>query len=280
MKLNFYDSNINLSKFNMLLNSFVNKRDIPVKTTKNYRAAEQFRHMIRRIRDDKRVKIIEILASNDDVVAKLRYIGCAELVTVLNRFEIPTAVNLSFAQYRLRLENDWSDNEMAIERLLKEIFGFSLPGKISIALSESYFHNGGNCYSSDPIIIALYTNISKNKKGAAHKVSQLALLLHELLHALIRRSNIVIDSKEEREFEEALLDYFVPIGILAGRLGLIEKRHITEYRNINLKARKHFDKVSARLLPYIERYDDRNETIWNLLSRTEFDKYLTKKHDP
>jgi len=119
--------------------------------------------------------------------------------------------------------------------------------------------------------------IAHNQESDRYVSNLIAVIMHEMLHALILRHRIINRGKDRGEyFEEAVLDYFVPHGMLAQKLKIIEKGSVKDYYEYNLKNRKYAEKVSKELLPAMEEYEKLNakSDIWTFLKAKGFGKYF------
>lgn len=103
----------------------------------------------------------------------------------------------------------------------------------------------------------------------------MGVITHELLHSLIDKYEVLAPN-DGSYFEEALLDYFCPNGILAEKLGLTKKMDIGYYHSRNTNMRPYSLEMSKRLLSHIEAYYNISpkETIWQFLSERGFEKYI------
>ena len=159
------------------------------------------------------------------------------------------------------MKKDFSYKKDEISFWLRKIFGFKLPIKLDIVLD--YFERKGihgTSIISNPPLIALQLN--------KYRKSCVTIVLHELLHSLIREHRLLRTKKfQQRYFEEALLDYFVPYGILDEKIGLIKYLDIEKHQIEQDRLRPYASNESRRLLPLIKEYYKicGKETIWSFL---------------
>jgi len=132
----------------------------------------------------------------------------------------------------------------------------------------SYF-GSGSVYNGRAI--GLLTINEQNINDLSYKFS---IFLHELLHILLYYNRIYLD----KDFEEALLDYFAPRGLLDAKLGYLSWNEVREkLSNLQLDARE-----TREHLNYYENYSyfveklkvlqdyDFSENVWEyLLKRVE-----------
>lgn len=132
----------------------------------------------------------------------------------------------------------------------------------------SYF-GSGSVYNGRAI--GLLTINEQNINDLSYKFS---IFLHELLHILLYYNRIYLD----KDFEEALLDYFAPRGLLDAKLGYLSWDEVREkLSNLQLDARE-----TREHLNYYENYSyfveklkvlqdyDFSENVWEyLLKRVE-----------
>ena len=91
--------------------------------------------------------------------------------------------------------------------------------------------------------------------------------------------NIINRKIEEGSyFEEALLDYFCPYGIISEKIGLIKRSTLKDYHQHNIKSRPYSAKISGVPLPIIKDYykNINNSTIWEFLNDKNFDSLLNR----
>lgn len=164
-------------------------------------------------------------------------------------------------------------HEKEMKKWVNKIFGFNLPDKfILISDINPYTRSSsGTCiceFGDIPILGYLYGGIDVDGKCAAD------VILHELLHALMRQ-NKKVDKTTSNEYEEALLDYFSPSGILSKKIGLIKAYDIEQDHERKIRARPHVTDSSETLYNLIKKYyymlDTQQEetiiTIWEFLEQ-------------
>lgn len=192
----------------------------------------------------------------------------ANLISLAENLSIPLEGEGSgfFVGAKESLVKDFDDNEQGIGDWLRKIFGFELPGSIDIVLDRRHDkHTGGNSCKSDGILISLQLDGTDK--------SNVAILLHELLHSLIEKKAIIKRrGPENNYFEEALLDYFAPSGILDQRIGLVKSLDVEEHQKWQAKLRPYSAEYSTKLLPVIKEYYGicGETTIWQFLKEKGF----------
>jgi len=196
-------------------------------------------------------------------------------------FVRPPVNSPEWLRYRTYLENEiknlYKMKEEEIIRNIKEIFDFDLPKVLVIIPIQKYgspaIMGKGIYYmkETDACIIGFMFESGLEIKN------MLSIILHELLHILILKYDIIPKHNFDNNFEDALLDYFVPRGILSGRLGLIEQDTVEGYYNSNSMQRNYAISESRKLLPYIkEYYKSHGEDVWKFLSKKGFKEVEVK----
>lgn len=164
-----------------------------------------------------------------------------------------------------------------IDSWLGRIFGFRLPDEITLILGEYHDPNssGGGSMVGDPVIIGYLVNgtFSSNPAGAARRAAD--VMQHELLHSLIARSRM-IKAPGVSGFEEALLDYFAPSGMLSAKVGLADRYDLMEQHSLVVANRPGASRESERLMPAMEEYNKvcGDVTVWGFLAAHGFEGYI------
>lgn len=190
---------------------------------------------------------------------------------LLETLDIPTEDKASkfFIEMKSALAQDFKSFEGKIATWLVRIFGVNLPRKIDIVLDRNKDKwSSGNSLRSD-IGVVIYLQTKRYSKD------KLAIILHELLHSLIREKGLIEKKASENNyFEDALLDYFVPNGILDKKIGLIETLDIEKHQKEQEELRPYSLEASRRLLPLIGEYYAicGEKTIWQFLKEKNFDE--------
>jgi pyruvate/oxaloacetate carboxyltransferase len=163
---------------------------------------------------------------------------------------------------------------------LDKVFGFPEPRRMLVILSENYAPestSGWGLPSKDKDTCMLGYLIGKNR--ISEYKSALSVFIHEMIHSLLFKYKI-INNKEKNSgmFEEAVLDYFVPYGMLTDRLELRKRQSVKEYYNANILGRPESKEMALQLLPVMEKYDKifGKQTIWRFLSDNGFSRYIKK----
>jgi hypothetical protein len=197
----------------------------------------------------------------------------------LDNLDIPildpdNPLSIDFAISIEKYFNSHSDN---INEFFGLIFGFQLPKNISFVIRKSYTNaTYANMLTANPIIIGLSLNSGFNLP------KKTSIILHEILHALIKINNKINYTTNLQGsanlFEEALIDYFAPYGILTEKLGLTEQKEIDIYCMDAIRYRPKSKEISQELLPVIKSYYQSKfeQTIWGYLSDTKFKDFITR----
>lgn len=229
--------------------------------------AELHRLWNRRTRDKKSIWARLLDNSVSETEKESRF---SKLINLLDSLKIPMedANGNEFRKMKDSLRRDVLHYEGRTRSLIRSAFGFELPDRINIVLDYALevHGSGGSSVSYTPPIISLQLN--RYGKGA------IGVMVHELLHSLIKKYRPLDETDRDvhTKFEEALLDYFAPDGIIDYRLGLIKKLNLEEIEKINGRQRPRAKEASERLLPYIREYNDifGERTVWSFLKEKGF----------
>ena len=196
-----------------------------------------------------------------------------EIISSLDNLDVHLEDERSnhFKRITKELRKSAKSNEKEMAKWVTKIFGFELPQSIDIVLNTApiaqHFSNG-SAVSYDPFIITL--DFYKYRK------SVLAVVIHEVLHSLIRKHRSLKEKPRNgvRAFEEALLDYFVPDGMLAEKLGFVHKLDVKQLQKKTEVNRRWASRESKKLLPTMEEYYKicGQETIWSFLRKKGFEE--------
>ena len=196
---------------------------------------------------------------------------------LLQNLKIPLLKETDLLFKKLEKEIDVSIKvyENKINTWFYKIFGFNLPKKVTMILAENYNSNSSaaSFLTNNPIILG--NIINENYKSANEIID---VLQHELLHSLIFRQNS-LKLKENNNFEEALLDYFAPFGMLSSKVGLIDNYNLEKQWKKANSLRPYASNESNELLPVMKRYQKvcGRMTIWNFLYKNGFKNYINQK---
>lgn len=205
---------------------------------------------------------------------------CKEIIRKMEKaIYIPKEYN---AKLLRDVENKFRElyvsKEARITKEIKNMFGFKLPASTTMAVSGAFYtdgkrSSGGQLFStSNDIFMALEVSYSIDME---HDMDTLfAVFIHELLHGLIGQNSLRI-KRDSDYFEEALLDYFAPYGLLTQRLGLTNGKDAEKCHNVNIMNRPYASAMAQRLLPHMKRYYKRQDsTVWEYLAKKGFGKYI------
>lgn len=179
-------------------------------------------------------------------------------------------------KFKESVKGFFSNKSTEIAEQLKAMFGFDLPKSIVIALAQNFEPRSGSGSR-------IYYSETEDKCYISYRLGKeqdfgicIGIILHELIHCLIQKYAIVDKQNDKDYFEEALLDYFVPTGLLAADLGLTKKKDARYYHICNTTKRRYSAEMSARLLPFIDEYckNRQGQNIWQFLEKRGFDSYM------
>ncbi len=177
-----------------------------------------------------------------------------------------------------RFRKLYAGKEAGIAREMKGMFGFGLPKSTTIAISGAFYADGRRCSGghlfSAPDGLFMSLEVSYNLEAKRDMDTLFAVFLHELLHGLIEQNGLRPKNGGDH-FEEALLDYFAPYGLLAQKLGLADAESAEKCYKINIRNRPYSGAMAQRLLPHMKEYYRRQgSTVWRFLARRGFKKYI------
>ncbi len=211
---------------------------------------------------------------NDDLDNKIR-IECARLTEKMQNIIFLPESDPKVAEFAKILNAEYVNYRNAIRDQIKSIFGFGLPDKLYVVLNSNltpYSGNGCRVYSSTSIC-AIGINIPIGTGRLPESKEYVFVLIHELLHVLIAKHVKLI---RKDYFEEALLDYFVPHGIITNNIDRSSNLSIEESFRINAQNRPYSIEISKKLMPVIKTYLDSGMkiSIWQFLKENGFEEYL------
>jgi hypothetical protein len=168
------------------------------------------------------------------------------------------------------------DKELAT--YFMKVFGFHIPRRLVIILAENHlpYASSGRALPSRHSDTSLAGYLIGRKSTGAHRHSS-AVLIHEMVHSSLFNHKIINEKESDSGmFVEAVIDYFVPNGMLAHKLGLVERLTIDGFHRRNVRDRPESKSMSERLLPAMKEYEKNfgKQTIWDFLSENGFDKYM------
>ncbi len=183
-----------------------------------------------------------------------------EIVGSLTEMQLDMGPDKVVEEAAKKLLSRYKKLEDNLSYWVSKIFGFSLPKQLHVILHVGPFFGNGDYIYSNPPTIALAFDFYKD--------DVLGILVHEMLHYLIDKNGMKARlANIDANFEEALLDYFSPDGILDEKLGLIGKFDLDFHQRMQVSLRHASYQISERLLPIIKEYYKQceNVTIWNFL---------------
>lgn len=192
----------------------------------------------------------------------------SDVLELLNKVYIPPVKGEYLEEIESGIRSMYS--KYTPEHWIKKIFGSSPPCDVFIIPYEVYLVDSRSASTlvRNPPIICI-SGVSEKKR---EKLRIYSVFLHELLHCLVKDKL----KKGTLPFEEALLDYFVPKGMLAEKLGLIKKLDMDKLCKRNKSRRINSGGESAQLLQAMKEYREicGKKTIWQFLREKGFGKYL------
>jgi hypothetical protein len=205
-------------------------------------------------------------------------VKCQKIIKRLEKTIYMPKENSSVEEIRDKLSGVYHSKEGKIKKEFKNIFDFNLPDQLFVVLTGALYHDdqlsGSGLYSNSKNL-AISLEVSYENKSKDYIQTALSVLLHELLHILIQKNNKLTYNSGDY-FEEALIDYFVPHGIISRNLGIEKRDTINDYFEYNAKVRPYAKEISEKLLPILEEYNKMNnkENIWNFLKKKGLSKYI------
>jgi hypothetical protein len=228
-----------------------------------------------------RDKIWRILLGGKDKKMALEKAGMKDLAKLLTGIDIETLdpKDEFFATTAASLEKDWERQGHEAERLVRSVFGAKLPESITLLLTE--FYGGGTQggkICDDPVVLSYSRNVrdERNKTGGNNN-SWVPVLIHETLHSILGRNGLIQRRwMQGSSFEEALLDFFCPMGMLTEKLGFHERQTLEEYQKYNVRNRPSSKEMSDRLMPYMKKYHEMigKMTVWEFLKGGGFEDVI------
>ena len=230
----------------------------------NFRDASLIQNKINKLDSERRNALFTLLldrninrADDSDPEIKSIISSLADMQLEINSDESTSdAASMLAGQYK-KLESN-------LASWISKIFGFDLPNHLDVLLYVGPFFGQGRYITANPPAVSLAFE--------EYKESKISVLTHELLHYLIEKSGIKTDlAAVGQSFEEALLDYFCPNGIMDEKLGLISKLDLDAHQRIQSALRPASKSSSEKLLPAIKEYYKQcgDTTIWDFLKRRQ-----------
>lgn len=183
-----------------------------------------------------------------------------ELSDLLERLDISIGDEAFLNSVKERLSSDFEKYESALTQNIKRIFGFELPESAMVVLGQCSYGSAGSMLHSDgkKVVIGFATSTAENNPRL------FGVLVHELMHGLVREKNIFYKSREAQDAEELLLEYSVPEGLLAWKIGITEKPDF-QFSYENSIRRGYREADSKKIKEVVERYaaSDEDSVIWD-----------------
>ncbi len=235
--------------------------------TPNFYRAAQISDMIygqdrRGVESALQLSLLDRNISRDDEYSK----DFKDLLESIDIQSITTSTELVEAA-KNKLIEDYAKFSNAISTWIEKIFGFKLPDRLDVILDMSPWFGQGVFISDDPPLVAV--SIEK------YETRDIGILLHETLHYLMRRNGMSGKMQGiDPVFEETLMDYFCPYGILDEKIGILgHEMDIEGHSKQQIRLRPLSAQLSKKMLPLMEEYYRicGNETIWDFLRKKGFD---------
>lgn len=205
-------------------------------------------------------------SSSDAAEKNLKKIGKNNLIDSAKKIKIPWQEIEPFLKSKKpNLEKEIRVHLSKFKELTKKIFGFELPQKTTIMLSKCFGpeYIWGSTVTDFPIV-SLY--VGENRSMADHA----AIVFHEIIHSLIKSSGMRTTKGkkicDEEEFEEALIGFFLPRGLIAKELGLNGSTNIDEIMQ-KMHRRSWMKGWDEKLAPAMKEYFEiwKTQTVWDFL---------------
>lgn len=208
--------------------------------------------------------------------AKLEEIA-PNVVSMLDALDIPLVDQKDgfFDELKMAIASGFSTNEKAIAEAFKSIFKFELPQKLVLIIDgynpRSYSFGHKLAVNSDTGVIGYCMGSNVLKKDKKEPIS---VILHELVHVLFSRYKTIKRTAGSNAYEEALIRYFAPYGVLTEKLNFYPHDEIRHYLE-QIKDLKSFP-ASDKLFVVMKEYSEMPEgtDIWGFLSKKGFGEYL------
>ncbi len=173
----------------------------------------------------------------------------AELAALLDGLDTAADDTGFLGQVRDRLTADFAKYDGAIASSIKDVYGFGMPKSATIVLGRRGSHTAAFMMDSagDDVLIAFATG-SDEEPGA-----WISILTHEILHGLMRSAGVFMNNRKASEVEELLLEYSVPKGFLAERMGMADKADL-QYAYENSLRRNYSKEISRQVRATVEEY--------------------------
>lgn len=196
--------------------------------------------------------------------------GKGQVFDLLDHLDIPEKEQSYYRSIEDGLRKMISTKGNVADKWVKKIFGKPLPRKVYVIPFENYSRSStsGTLLIENPPAVGLGGNFRNSKH-------LFGVFLHEVLHAVVDP----IIREGNSSFEEALLDYFVPHGILAEKFGLIKKFDFAAHKKKVLQNRKCSADESEKLASVMQEYRSilGKKTIWQFLQEKGFGYYLKNR---
>ncbi len=194
--------------------------------------------------------IIEVEGNNAD----------KELLELLEGLDAGKDDDALLGSVKDALVSDLSKYGSGLAANIKEVFGFALPNSVTVVLGQQNEGSGGSMLGADDgeITVGLFTSHETKTEEF------FGVLAHEILHGLISLYKPLLRNKKASDLEELLLEYSVPHGILAWRIGL-DKKFDTQFSYKNSLRRGYPEEMSMKVKEMVEKYASGNShtTIWD-----------------
>ncbi|MDE1827764.1 MAG: hypothetical protein KGH65_01230 [Candidatus Micrarchaeota archaeon] len=191
----------------------------------------------------------------------------------------------SFKKLSSGIKKEYRKNAKKIEKHVMAVFGFKMPKSATVILSETENPSSvnGGAMSSNKKDYSVIFGMGIGEKNRSDFKIIIGVFVHEILHRAIDMNGTLKEEKPgergREQFEEAVLDYFVPEGILSQKVGLVDKLEIEEYKKKMDRNRPDSKEITDQLLePMREYYKSYGkETVWKFLAKRGFAKYINQK---
>ncbi len=203
------------------------------------------------------------------------YTKAPELKKLLDLFSINLIDknDIRFEKSKLVIEKFMESREGELSDLIKRIFDFTLPMSVNVVLCELYraITSQGINLAYDPPIIGLSIPQDLQNNDIIDK------FVHELMHIMMVKSKRLDYRKDgAKAFEEALIRYFTPRGIISKELKIERHTSLTKIRGEIRSSHRgqlfDFDNLMEIAEDYSKNIS--KQTIWDTLKSTKYKSFL------
>jgi hypothetical protein len=207
--------------------------------------------------------------------AEIEEIGGSHIISMLDSLDIQIkdTDDSFFIELEAIITESFEKIKDKMEKRVQEIFRMQLPNKLVIILDE--YGNKNNSFGQK---LAVNRNIGVISYSMGRYVLKkdknepISVIIHELLHVLFSKYNVIKNT--DRGFEEALLRYFAPYGLLSEVFGFQSHRMAGNYLEqiTSVCSMETAQKLNNLMMEYTKVVGQ--EDIWSFLLKTDFKSYI------